>query len=372
MNQFMSDPCENRRTCSTCGCEATSCQCKCAPDPNNEPVSSALQNFEESFFGDFTKTVVNGQIVWNLPCDLEGGIPGYPRLPGEGVACYIIRLMLAFGGVPGIQGPPGINGTDGTDGKDGKDGTNGKDGVNSITIDDEGVVQGTTINEIDFAGAGVTASVVGDKATVTIPSTPTEVTIDDEGIVQGTTVNEIDFVGNVVASVVGNKATVAVAYSSVSPMVQVVHSESDAVYGVIETATTSWRAKILNSKLVDTASIATLAGDHSVSTITGDNVTLPDGTYRFRMNHAGIHGAAYYIFRLRDITNSVTLGTIGMTMSGFGGGGPTAMQGRFVLASPSSIQLQYLSSSTTALTYGLGFTTGETQRFCDLVFEKEA
>ncbi len=44
----------------------------------------------------------------------------------------------------------------------------GKSGVASIEVQDEGVVQGNA-SKLDFTGAGVTATVVGDKATVNIP-----------------------------------------------------------------------------------------------------------------------------------------------------------------------------------------------------------
>lgn len=70
---------------------ARRCKPKC--DPNNEPLSSALSNFETAFFGTITKTCVNGSVVWTLPCDLEGGVAGFPRESGEGVACYLLRLF---------------------------------------------------------------------------------------------------------------------------------------------------------------------------------------------------------------------------------------------------------------------------------------
>lgn len=43
-----------------------------------------------------------------LPCDLEAGIPSFPRLPGEGVACYFLRyIQTVTVGPEGPQGPPG-------------------------------------------------------------------------------------------------------------------------------------------------------------------------------------------------------------------------------------------------------------------------
>lgn len=65
-------------------------------DPANEPLASALNNFIVSFFGSLTKTCVNNQVVWVLPCDLDAGDPQFPRNSGEGLACYFLRFMQAF------------------------------------------------------------------------------------------------------------------------------------------------------------------------------------------------------------------------------------------------------------------------------------
>lgn len=68
-----------------------SCAPKC--DPAKEPLNSALDNFILAFFGSVTKTCVNNQVVWSLPCDLDSGIAGFPRVAGEGVACYLLRIF---------------------------------------------------------------------------------------------------------------------------------------------------------------------------------------------------------------------------------------------------------------------------------------
>lgn len=78
--------------------------CNCAPsvvppaiDPSQESVQSALDNFILNFYGAITKAVVNGQIVWTLPCDLAAALPGYPRDPSLGTACYFKSLFATFG-----------------------------------------------------------------------------------------------------------------------------------------------------------------------------------------------------------------------------------------------------------------------------------
>lgn len=75
----------------SCGCNTNPCSHTSSCDATNEAISSQLSNFVSAFFGDVTKTCVNNQIVWSLPCDLDDGVPGFPRNAGEGIACYVIR-----------------------------------------------------------------------------------------------------------------------------------------------------------------------------------------------------------------------------------------------------------------------------------------
>lgn len=85
-----------------------SCSCNSC-DPDHEPLPSTVDNFVTQFFGEVTKTCVDGQIVWELPCNLDEGIPGYPRLPNEGLACYFSRVLedisMGGGGGGGGGGP---------------------------------------------------------------------------------------------------------------------------------------------------------------------------------------------------------------------------------------------------------------------------
>lgn len=65
-------------------------------DPANEPLASSLDNFITEFFGTLTKSCVNNEVVWVLPCDLGAGSTSFPRNSGEGLACYFLRFMNAF------------------------------------------------------------------------------------------------------------------------------------------------------------------------------------------------------------------------------------------------------------------------------------
>lgn len=76
----------------SCGCCTTPCTCN-ACDATNESTASTLNNFITAFFGSVTKTCVNGEVQWVLPCDLDAGISGFPRLADEGIACYLMRIF---------------------------------------------------------------------------------------------------------------------------------------------------------------------------------------------------------------------------------------------------------------------------------------
>lgn len=112
--------------CNSCGGDISStnqnCGCggnPCKPCPSStvdcETLPSALDNFTRQFFGTITRTEVNGQITWVLPCDLEVGLPGNPRVDGEGLACYFLRLFQD--GLVGLLGPKGDTGAHGANGQ---------------------------------------------------------------------------------------------------------------------------------------------------------------------------------------------------------------------------------------------------------------
>jgi len=87
------------------------------PSATAETLPSALDNFIAAFFGTVEKSVVDGKVVWSLPCNLNVGLENNPRQDGEGLACYFLRLFEA--GIIGLTGPQGEQGESGEDGKSG-------------------------------------------------------------------------------------------------------------------------------------------------------------------------------------------------------------------------------------------------------------
>lgn len=80
----------------SCSCSTSPCSCPDACDAANEAIASQLTNFTAAFFGTVSKTCVNNQVVWSLPCDLDDGVAGFPRNAGEGIACYLIRYAQSI------------------------------------------------------------------------------------------------------------------------------------------------------------------------------------------------------------------------------------------------------------------------------------
>lgn len=105
--------------------------CEPSCDPAHEPLPSALDNFIDHFFGEVTKSCVDGKVVWVLPCNLETGITGFPRLENEGLACYfkrVIEIIATGGGGQGPTGPTGYTGPAGAPGPAGGAGPTGYTG----------------------------------------------------------------------------------------------------------------------------------------------------------------------------------------------------------------------------------------------------
>ena len=65
------------------------------PSVSSESVPSLIDNLVTALYGTITKSVINRRVVWNIPCDPNNTalINNIPRLAGEGLLCYIIRVL---------------------------------------------------------------------------------------------------------------------------------------------------------------------------------------------------------------------------------------------------------------------------------------
>lgn len=119
--------CSDCGGCADLGCGGGGCgqtfpqsccasPCNTCPDntPDCESLPSTLENFISQFFGRVTKTSVDGKVTWSLPCNLDVGLPENPRVDGEGLACFFMRLFE--NGIKGLKGDPGVPGDPGKNG----------------------------------------------------------------------------------------------------------------------------------------------------------------------------------------------------------------------------------------------------------------
>lgn len=99
----------------SCGCGCGPCDTSLTNTAACESLPSQIQNFTDAFFGTVIKTEVDGAVQWTLPCSLDVGLPNNARSPGEGLACYFLRLFSE--GIIGLTGPQGEPGGDGAAGR---------------------------------------------------------------------------------------------------------------------------------------------------------------------------------------------------------------------------------------------------------------
>lgn len=82
----------------SCGCNNNSSECPEVPYPqiSRESVPSLIDNLVYALYGTINKSVNNGRVVWDIPCDPASSpaeVSGIPREEGEGLLCYIIRVL---------------------------------------------------------------------------------------------------------------------------------------------------------------------------------------------------------------------------------------------------------------------------------------
>lgn len=88
------------------------------PQVSHESVPSLIDNLVAALYGAFynpqtqtgyiQKSVVNGRIVWDIPCDPSNTteINGFNRFDGEGLMCYLLRYLNSSLIVPRLAQAP--------------------------------------------------------------------------------------------------------------------------------------------------------------------------------------------------------------------------------------------------------------------------
>lgn len=66
------------------------------PQVSHESVPSLIDNLTLSLYGVISKTVTNGRVRWDIPCDPSNApteVSTIPRNDNEGILCYILRIF---------------------------------------------------------------------------------------------------------------------------------------------------------------------------------------------------------------------------------------------------------------------------------------
>jgi hypothetical protein len=65
------------------------------PQISSESVPSLISNLVYALYGTIDKSVVNGRVVWDIPCDPNNTseVDNIPREEGEGLLCYLLRVF---------------------------------------------------------------------------------------------------------------------------------------------------------------------------------------------------------------------------------------------------------------------------------------
>lgn len=177
---------------------------------------------------------------------------------------------------------------------------------------------------------------------------------------------EIKVGGIVVAKIDGTGFTLGTA----EPYIYVRDEKASGTSGGVFTGG-GWRTRTLNTKVVDTASIATLSINQ---------LTLPAGTYRFRARAPVSVSVGTHKARLYNATDAVVLG---YGNSGNNGTytstielntGDATVMGRFTLSGPKAIELQHYCQNTNAFGDGFGLQStiaGAVEVYAELELWKE-
>jgi hypothetical protein len=143
------------------------------PQISAESVPSLIGNLVYALYGTINKTVVNGRVVWDVPCDPNNTteIFDQPRLDNEGLMCYFIRLandgtFSGATGATGITGATGLTGATGpSGGPTGATGATGIQGFQGATG-----IQGTQGNQGATGLRGATGATGFQGATGILPA----------------------------------------------------------------------------------------------------------------------------------------------------------------------------------------------------------
>jgi hypothetical protein len=90
----------------SCNCNSSTYSSTCCPEVpypsiSSESVPSLIDNLVYALYGTINKSIVNGRVAWDVPCDpnaTPASVPQIPREENEGLLCYLIRIFTEICG----------------------------------------------------------------------------------------------------------------------------------------------------------------------------------------------------------------------------------------------------------------------------------
>ena len=331
------------------------------PSVSHESVPSLIDNLTYALYGIITKTVLNGRVQWTIPCDPNstGSIWGYTRNAGEGLMCYMLRVLQST--APGLP-PIGVNGQ-----------VLVSLGGNAVEWRDSVVSQATTTFMGGFKLASTNSDVSISTASILALSTTgvsagtfgssnliPVLNIDSKGRVTGASTQSVAITSNQITGISASQVGAGLTSSQISSISSSAIPASGVVAGTFGSST---QIPVLT---VDAKGRITVAGSSPVFSNTGNNAsdliigTLDPARLATSGVSAGTFGSSSSVAQFTvdskgRITNALEVGisgTAGGTVVAVGAASNTLVVSGSPVIYSGALQLELSTTGVPAITAG--------------------
>lgn len=257
------------------------------PSVGHESVPSLIDNLVNALYGEITKTVSGGRVVWNIPCDPAGtaNILGVTRNAGEGLMCYLIRALNSTSAIFTGTFVGNLVGNAAT-------ATSLQGAANTLPYQ-------SALNVTSFLPFGTSGQVLGILgSSLTWVSAPA-----------ATTASAI--VGGTAGSVLWQSGVSATGFTGAGTAGQILTSAGAAV----PTWQTNFAGNAASASILQTSRSITLAGDVAgTNSFNGSSAITINTTIQPNSVALGTDTTGNYVATIADGTSGAQTGTSGLTI----------------------------------------------------------